>query len=249
MRLRDLKRCTRQDPRDLIDLSSHVLGKSVASLTVEDLSLSELNEVMDVLLSYPPGYPIPYIIREVPFYGRRFYVDERVLIPRSETEGIIDIVLSLGIRPEKVADVGTGSGVIGITLKLLLPDSTVILTDVSLDALKVARMNAQRMGAEVLMVLTDLLAGVTGRLDLIVSNPPYVPEEDVGKYDPKVLYEPRIALSGGKTGFEVTERLLKQGMERLKPGGYMVLETDSVHFSRFPKGTTFKGRFAVLRKE
>ncbi len=210
--------------------------------------MSEMKEVLDVLLSHPPGYPIPYVTREVPFYGRRFYVDERVLIPRSETEGIIDVVLSLGVRPKRIADVGTGSGVIGITLKLLFPESTVVLTDVSMGALEVARENARRMGVEVHTVLTDLLSGIGDGLDLVVSNPPYVAEGDVGKYDPKVLYEPKVALVGGKTGFEVTQRLLEQGMERLKPGGYMVLETDPTHFSKFPEDTTFVGRFAILRK-
>ena len=248
MRLRAIERCARQDLAELVELSSHVLGRSAASLTVDELSPSEIGRVLEILLSYPPGYPVPYITREVPFYGRRFYIDKRVLIPRSETEGLIDVVLSLGIRPKRIADVGTGSGVLGITLKLMFPESTVILTDISPGALEVARVNARRMGVDVLVVLTDLLSGVKGGLDLVVSNPPYVAEGEVGRYDPRVLYEPREALVGGKTGFELTERLLKQAIERLKPGGYLVLETDPSHFRKFPKGTTFVGRFAILRK-
>ena len=248
MKLKDLEGCLAQDLRDLLEVASRTLGKSVALLTVEDLSGGELAKVLDVLLSHPKGYPVPYIVREAAFYGRSFYVDSRVLVPRSETEELVDIVLSLGVRPRRIADVGTGSGVLGITLKLLFPDSTVILTDLSVGALRVAKINARRHGADVLLVATDLLSALRGGLDLIVSNPPYVPEDEVGRYDRRVLYEPREALVGGETGFEITERLIGQAMERLTPGGYLILESDPAHFHRFPPGTEFVGRFAILRR-
>ncbi len=248
MRLRSLQRCLSLDLWDLTELASRVLGRSKAGLLVEDLSPSEVERLLRAIFSHPGGYPVPYITREVSFYGRTFYVDERVLVPRSETEELVDIVLSLGVRPRRIVDVGTGSGVIGITLKLLFPESTVILTDVSLDALRVARVNALRHGADVLFVNTDLLSGLRGRFDLIVSNPPYVPDDEIGKYDRRVLYEPRTALSGGKTGFEITGRLIDQALALLEAGGYLIVESDPRHFDRFPEGTEFRGRFAIIGK-
>lgn len=246
--MRSLQRCLSLDLWDLTELASRVLGKSKANLLVEDLRPSEVERILRVISSHPRGYPVPYITREVSFYGRTFYVDERVLVPRSETEELIDIVLSLRVRPRRIVDVGTGSGVIGITLKLLFPESAVILTDISLDALRVARINALRHGADVLFVNTDLLSGLRGRFDLIVSNPPYVADNEIGRYDRRVLYEPRTALSGGKTGFEITERLIDQTMELLEEGGYLIIESDPRHFNRFPEGTEFRGRFAILKK-
>jgi len=248
MRLRSLQGCLSLDLWDLIEVASRVLNRSPASVIVEDLKPHEVERLIRVLFSYPRGYPIPYITNEVNFYGRTFYVDERVLVPRSETEGLIDIALSLRVRPRSIVDVGTGSGVLGITLKLLFPESTVILTDVSLEALHVARINALRHGADVLLVNTDLLSGLGGRFDLVVSNPPYVPDNEIGRYDRRVLYEPRTALSGGMTGFEITERLINQAMGLLEEGGYLIVESDPRHFDRFPEGTEFRGRFAIIRK-
>ncbi len=248
MDLRDVSRCTAQDPDDLLILAERLLGRSKASLLVEGLGVREAARVLDRLLEFPRGYPMPYIVGEVDFYGRRFYVDDRVLVPRSETEGIVDIVLGLGINPKRIVDVGTGSGVIGITLKKEFPNATVVLTDISPEALKVARVNAERHRCEVLLVATDLLSGIKGKYDLIVSNPPYLPRDKLGVYDRRILYEPRKALLGGEKGYEITLALIEQAMAHLRRGGILVVESDPQHFDVFPKTARFIGRFAVIEK-
>ncbi|NPA80058.1 MAG: peptide chain release factor N(5)-glutamine methyltransferase [Thermotogae bacterium] len=248
MRLGDLSRCLAQETEELLELAEGILGISRARLLVEGVDLGGARALLETLLGYPKGYPVPYILGRVPFYGKVFLVDERVLIPRSETEGLIDIVLSLGISPKRIVDVGTGSGVLGITLKLLFPDALVILTDLSPDALKVAKRNALRLGAEVRMVATDLLAGLRGEYDLIVSNPPYVAEGEVGIYDPRVRFEPEMALRGGRTGYEITERLVREAMGMLSPGGYLIFESDPKHFHRLPAGAEIRGRFVILKR-
>lgn len=171
--------------------------------------------------------PVAYILGRWGFHGLDLAVDGRVLVPRPETEVLVERCLASleGIEAPRVADVGTGSGAIALAIKAARPDAVVTATDVSADALAVARANAAALGLEVELVETDLLAGVAGRFALVASNPPYIGEGEMAGLEPEVAeYEPRLATVAGPAGTEVLERLAAVAPEALEPGGWLVLE-------------------------
>jgi len=239
-------KCLGYDMWEWVELVSGILGISKARVLVGDVKKRELLRVFDEVLKYPRGYPVQYILKKAVFYGFEFYVEEEVFIPRSDTEKAVDIVLSLAPKNGWILDLCTGSGVIGITLKLLRPDLVVFLSDRNKKALRVAKINSRKFNAEVFIVGCDLLECFKGKFDVIVSNPPYIPAGDLGRYDKKVLFEDAGALVGGDTGFEITRKIMDMAKEVLKEGGYLVLETDPQHFPKFPPETKFIDRFAIL---
>jgi release factor glutamine methyltransferase len=150
--------------------------------------------------------PVAYILGTKGFRSIDLAVDPRVLIPRPETEHLVEAVLTLP-RGARVVDVGTGSGAIALALKSERPDLDLVATDASAEALEVARANAQRLGLDVRFEHGDLLAGVGGPIDAVVSNPPYV--EDFAELEPEiVLHEPALALRAGPDGLDVVRRLI-----------------------------------------
>jgi len=171
--------------------------------------------------------PVAYILGRWGFHGLDLAVDGRVLVPRPETEVLVERCLALieGLQAPRFADVGTGSGAIALAVKAARPDAAVIATDVSADALAVARENAAALGLEVELVETDLLAGVEGRFAVIASNPPYIGEAEMAALEPEVAeYEPRLATVAGPAGLEVLERLAAAAPAALEPGGSLVVE-------------------------
>ncbi|MGH9412989.1 MAG: peptide chain release factor N(5)-glutamine methyltransferase [Terriglobales bacterium] len=173
------------------------------------------------------GTPLQYVTGEQDFYGRSFTVSPAVLIPRPETGMVVEAALERmpASAAMRIVDVGTGSGCIAITLALERPHARVTATDLSPGALAVARSNATRLGARVGFVVADLLTPLTGGLDLIVSNPPYVAENDLATLQPEVRdHEPHLALTSGPKGSEIYERLIPQAHGALRPGGWIVLE-------------------------
>jgi release factor glutamine methyltransferase len=168
------------------------------------------------------GVPTQYITHRQEFYGREIRVTRDVLIPRPETEHLVDAVLPCdGI----FIDVGTGSGAIAITLALE-KKQRVFATDLSRAALRVAHGNAGRLLADVSFIETDLLNGIgDGVADVVVSNPPYVPHTHADSLQREVRdHEPRIALFGGETGLEIYTRLIPEAWRVLKPGGILAME-------------------------
>jgi release factor glutamine methyltransferase len=181
------------------------------------------------------GTPVAYLVSHREFYSLDFRVTPEVLIPRPETEVLVlaalDAIKAAGVkdRPVDVADVGTGSGVIGITVARHAPTARVTAIDVSPAALAVARDNAQRLGVadRVRLVEGDLLAslGAEAKFDFVLSNPPYVTSEELERLPRDVKnHEPRLALEAGPRGTEVIERLIPQAAERLRGGGSILLE-------------------------
>ena len=174
--------------------------------------------------------PVAYIIGEQEFWNLPFEVTPAVLIPRPETELIVETALSmLPSRPGTglVADCCTGSGCVAVALARERPSTRLVATDVSHEALLVARRNAARhgVGARVSLVECSLLAGLTGPFDVIVANPPYVPDGERAVLQPEVLnYEPRLALFAGSDGLSVIRELVEQAVERLAPAGRLVFE-------------------------
>ncbi|HXD70995.1 MAG TPA: HemK/PrmC family methyltransferase, partial [Gaiellales bacterium] len=142
-------------------------------------------------------------------------------------EVLVERCLALleGLRAPRFADVGTGSGAIALAVKAARPDAAVTATDVSADALAVARANAAALGLDVELIETDLLAGVEGRFAVIASNPPYIGEREMAALEPEVAeYEPRLATVAGPAGTEVLERLVTAAPAALEPGGSLVVE-------------------------
>ena len=173
------------------------------------------------------------------FYGREFIVNPNVLIPRPETEAIVDTALNLlgksylpGVKPSearlaqnaKVLEIGTGSGCIAITLKLEVTELDIVATDISDKALEVARANVERFNVDIKLQKADLLDGITERFDLIIANLPYV-DENWDWVDKKALsYEPSLALYAEDHGLKLIFRLIKQAQERRVPS--LILEAD-----------------------
>jgi release factor glutamine methyltransferase len=171
------------------------------------------------------GKPTQYITGRQEFYGRDFRVTPDVLIPRPETEHLIQTSLAR-IRPgDVVLDVGTGSGAIAITLALEAK-ARILATDVSTYALGVAVANARRLSATVSFFASDLIDAIAGRsIDVLVSNPPYVPRADHPALQREVRdYEPHTALFAGPTGLEIYQRLIADAPRVLHPGGWLLLE-------------------------
>lgn len=209
-------------------LLSHALRKEriyLYSHSTEELSELAWLHYGRYLHERLSGRPTQYITGRQEFYGREFTVSADVLIPRPETEHLVDAALRLWPEGGRAVDVGCGSGAIAITLAAER-HLRVWATDISLAAVRVAADNALRLGAEVEFTCCDLLAGFAGQtFDLVASNPPYVSCEDRGGLQREVRdYEPPAALYAGSTGNEIYERLIHDSERTLRPGGMLVME-------------------------
>ena len=171
--------------------------------------------------------PLQYILGETSFCGFLFHVDSRVLIPRPETELLCEWArefIPAGI-PVRMLDLCTGSGCLGVALKRLCPGAVVTATDLSVDALEVAALNASLLHADVRFRQGDLFAAVADEVfDLIVSNPPYIPSADCAVLQPEVMREPSAALDGGPDGLDFYRRVCREAPEHLSSGGTLLME-------------------------
>ncbi len=199
-----------------------------------ELSADEQGQYEAALAERARGVPAQYITGHQEFWGMDLIVSPAVLIPRPETEHVIETVLDCVARlpspagPPRITDVGTGSGCIALALAKELPDAEIHATDISSAALEVARVNAARHQLEtrIHFLEADLLAGFENNsFDFIVSNPPYVGESEADQVQLEVRkFEPRNAVFAGHTGVEVIARLIPQAHAALKPGGWLVME-------------------------
>jgi release factor glutamine methyltransferase len=212
-------------------LIGHALGLERIELYTSfdrPLSEDELAACRALLERRGRREPVAYILGRRGFHGLDLEVDARVLVPRPETEVLVDRCLAVlaGRDAPSVLDVGTGSGAIALALRAALPHAAVTAADVSADALAVAARNATRLGLEVELVESDLLGALAGRrFDLIASNPPYVSEAEMATLEPEVArFEPRSALVAGLHGTEVLQRLAADAPRALRPGGWLVCE-------------------------
>ena len=226
---------TSKHPRhDAELLLEHVLGCDATALLTHPeriLSTAEAEEFDRLLERRLRAEPMQYLTGEQEFFSLRFEVSPAVLIPRPETEHLVEAVLERFEREQavRIVDVGTGSGAIAVALAHALPHSRVTAVDLFPAALEVARRNAQRHGVidRLTLLSSDLLAGIdTADFDLVVANPPYIAAGEV--LEPQVAdYEPHSALYAGPTGLEIYERLIPQAARVLKPGGWLMLEIGS----------------------
>lgn len=214
-------------------LLGHVLGLSRVQLYTDldrPLEKDELSAYRVLIERRCSGEPVQYLTGRREFYGRTFQVDPRVLIPRPETELLVEAVLRAlpeGGAP-RLLDVATGSGCIAVTLAAERPEATVVATDLDAGACEVARTNARALGVEARLDIRqgDLFAPLTGvaPFDLVVSNPPYVRSDELAGLQREVRREPALALDGGAEGLDLIARVVDGAWTRLLPAGLLALE-------------------------
>ena len=213
------------NPRDVDLLLADVLARSVAYVYSHGEELVDPAPLDAFLARRFAGEPLQYIRGKTEFYTREFLVDDRVLIPRPETELLVEAALERAPHAGSVIDIGTGSGCIAISIDRERPDLRVVGVDRSMGALAVAARNRARLGSRVALAASDLFGGICGTFDLIVSNPPYVPLAEYEQLAVEVrIHEPRMALTPGPLGTEIIERLLDEAHPRLAPDGRVIFE-------------------------
>ena len=235
-------------------LVRHVLGierpEFFAALD-ERLTIHQRRRLSSLVRRRLDAEPLSYILGAREFYGLKLVVNPKVLIPRQETELLVDMALErCSTRPagEKlhIADVGTGSGAVAIAIAVNLPQATVHATDASRIALAVADVNRRRHGVShrVHLYEGDLLEPINHPVDVIVSNPPYIKTGEIDSLAPEVRQEPLWALDGGADGLDLTGRLIRLAPEYIRPGGHILVEIAPEQLARvsqlarevFPRG-------------
>lgn len=211
-------------------IAEDVLNMSSAELRFEGqnaLDPEALERMNECLRRRQQGEPVQYILKRADFMGLRLYVDNRVLIPRQDTETLVEaavIALQAQKRP-RVLDLCTGSGAIGLSIGTLVPGAEVTLSDVSAGALEVARRNAHELNVDVTLRHGDLFKAIgREKYDLIASNPPYVRSSEMEELQAEVRFEPAIALDGGLDGLNFYRRIAAEASNHLLPGGSLYLE-------------------------
>jgi len=236
-------------------LLGHILGLSKEKLFAsypEHVSEKALIEYEKVLEQRERNIPIAYILKKQEFYGLSFFVDNRVLIPRPDTETLIETAIGLlkkhtGLR--RILDLCTGSGCIGITMKHCIPDLTVTCSDISSDALEVCSYNSTVILGETLpLIKSNLFDNISGVYDMILSNPPYLTRMETEEMYTNHWPEPSLALAGGVDGLTLIHRIITKADTYLAPGGYILLEsapdqTYSIERELFASG--FKESFVI----
>jgi len=211
-------------------LLAHMLGKKRIELYLEferPLAESELAPLRELVRRRGEGEPLQHLLGTVEFCGLTFLCDKRALVPRPETEELVEFLKSAIRNPQsEILDVGTGSGVIALSMASKFPEARVVAVDVSEDALALARENGARLGLSERVEFRkgDLLENLPERFDAIVANLPYIAMQDRQSLSPEVLHDPDVALFAGERGDEIIRRLIEQAPGHLEPGGLLALE-------------------------
>jgi release factor glutamine methyltransferase len=225
--------------KDLFDLSfiDDENVRRYESMVIADfIDRNSDTDIEVIIKKRKTGIPLSYILNEAYFFDHIFYVDENVLIPRSETELVVEQAISrINVDTNIVLDIGTGSGAIALTIASKFPACEIIASDISENALIVAKKNAINNNINnISFVESDLFATIDNKLqksfDLIISNPPYIGDDEISELDQSVKdFEPHLALFAEDNGFAIYEKIINQAKDWLKPGGYLVLEIAPRH--------------------
>lgn len=241
-----------------------ITNKKRYELYADTTEVSEelLTRFYNLLKTKRPDMPVQYLLHKAYFLSYELYVDERVMIPRFETEELVVKVAGKIKNPEIILDIGTGSGAIAIALADYFPEAKIVATDISNDALVVAKINVRKYGLSDRISLShaDLFPpteNMRGKIDLIISNPPYIPNSEIACLSPSIKdYEPHLALGGGKDGFEIIQRIIEEAIKWLSSSGLVALEinprqTDLINnlvpFAEFEKDNQELFRFVFIK--
>jgi release factor glutamine methyltransferase len=217
-------------------LIAHVLTLSRLELYLEfetKLNEQELSRLRDLVRRRAQGEPLQHLLGTVEFCGQTFLCDKRAMVPRPETEELVELVIgespsrtSSNRKPERIVDVGTGSGIIALSLARQFPETKVLAIDISDDALALARENAARLGLDerVQFRKGDVLENLDERFDLIVANLPYIPMQDRHLLSREVLHDPEVALFVAERGDELIRKLIEQAPLHFNGAGLLALE-------------------------
>lgn len=215
-------------------LLAHILNVEKEYLIIHDdevlLNLQE-NEFFEKVNKLCSGVPIQYLTNSQEFMGFNFYVDENVLIPQPDTEILVENVISIIKNLQKscqkeitVLDLCTGSGIIGVCLKKYLQNVNVLSSDISSNALEIAKKNANLQNVKIDFIKSDLFENIDEKFDVIVSNPPYIKTDKINELSKEVKNEPRLALDGGQDGLDFYRRIIKESTNFFRKTGYLALE-------------------------
>lgn len=189
---------------------------------------TDLEQLRPLLKRRGEGEPLQHLLGTVEFCGHKLVCDHRALIPRPETETLVEHLLKRFGKtpPATVLDVATGSGCIGLALAKEWPSAKVTLTDISEDALELTKLNTERLDLadRVRIIRSNLFEKIGGTFDLVVSNPPYIPHDEIATLAREVQRDPHLALDGGPTGLELPKRLIDEALPHLSPDSVLALE-------------------------
>lgn len=225
MKIKDI---LEKNNNDLIIALTYLLNtnKNLLFLNKEEALDEKIeNELKIINDKINEGYPLQYAIGKWNFYGLDLLVDKRALIPRYETEILVDLIINDNSNNKKILDIGTGSGAISLALSKNLKDSKIIGVDISKNAIDLANENKIKLNINnVEFKESDIFSNIDEKFDIIVSNPPYINKEDFGKLDNKLYYEPQNALYGGEDGLYFYKKIIKNAKNFLNKNGKIYLE-------------------------
>ena len=222
--------------KDLLDIDRETALISLSYLTDKNRNFYILNpnleldyslykKIISIMDKVKDGYPLQYAIGKWNFFGFDFKVDKRALIPRPETEILVETILSIDSNKKKILDIGTGSGAIAISLSKFLKDSKIIGVDISKDAIDLSNENKELLKSyNVEFIQSDLFQNVYDTFDIIVSNPPYISKNDYEKLDSKLYYEPQNALLAEDNGLFFYKEIISKAMSYLNESGIIIFE-------------------------
>lgn len=196
---------------------------------MEELNKSDEKKYFDAILKIRKGIPLEHITHQKEFMKLNFFVNENVLIPRQDTEILVEEVIKIAQKTnaKKILDLCTGSGAIAVSLAKYLPETEIAAVDISNEALKIAKKNAisNQVENQITFISSDMFTNLNDeKFDIIVSNPPYIKRNVIENLDEEVKKEPYIALDGGEDGLEFYKKIIKESYQYLKYGGYLCLE-------------------------
>lgn len=207
---------------------TYILEKSKSYVLMNqnlELNNKQIERLKDIIDKRKDYYPLQYAIGEWEFYKLRLKVDQRALIPRFETEIIVDYLIKSTMKKDKILDIGTGTGAIALSLAKNIENSYVIGSDIEEKAISLARENKEFTGIKnVEFIKSDLFDNIEGKFDLIISNPPYINKKDYDSLDKELYFEPKSALYGGEDGLDFYREIIKNANNFLNDQGHLVFE-------------------------
>jgi release factor glutamine methyltransferase len=209
----------------LLSYITHIPRLELLLHSNEVLTSRQLLKIEKLLLKRINREPLQYIIKSVEFYRLLLHINRNVLIPRPETEYLVDMIIRENSKVKSILDIGTGSGAIALALKHAFPKATVLGTDISLPALRMAIANARRLNIHATFRKSNVYEKIKGHFDVIVSNPPYLTENEYNNSQPEIKnFEPKQALQADDNGLQIYDKILGQAVEYLNPGGKVYFE-------------------------